>query len=93
MAIDDDTIQSDIEANLSNNHKGKQVNVLKVAGNVKAVKRPDVGVSKDQIYTAYGTDFKTRRSATSISLTQHKRTKDTFLIGPVGRSEAAGEEE
>ncbi len=80
--------QNEIERQLSNNHNGKQVNVLRVAGYVQPRKRPDIGDSKDQIYTAYGSDFKTRRTATSINITEHKRKTDTFLIGPVGRSEA-----
>jgi len=88
MAITDQTSQTDIEKQLSYNHKGKQQNVLRVAGNVEAQKRPDVGDSQDQIFTAFGTDFKTRRSATSTNLSEHKKSRDTFLIGPVGRTEA-----
>jgi len=93
IAFEDRMSQNEIEKQLSNNHNGKQVNVLRVAGYVQPQKRPDVGDSKDQIYTAYGTDFKTRRTSTSISLTQHKRKSDTFLIGPVGRAEASDGED
>jgi len=88
IPITDQTSQADIEKQLSYNHKGKQVNILRVAGNVEAQKRPDVGDSQDQIYTTYGANFKARRSATSTTLTDHKKSRDTFLIGPVGRSEA-----
>lgn len=87
-AVDEGSSQEDIEKQMSRNHGGKQVNVLKVAGNVKAEKRPDVGVVKDNIYTAYGTDFKNRRTSTSTKLTDHVKSMDTFLIGPVGRREA-----
>jgi len=89
IPFEDKMPQHEIEKQLSNNHNGKQVNILRAAGNVKGVKRPDVGDSKDQIYTAYGTDFRTRRTATSIDITEHKRKSDTFLIGPVGRAVAA----
>ena len=88
IPITDQTSQADIEKQLSYNHKGKQVNILRVAGNIEAQKRPDVGDSQDQIYTTYGANFKARRSATSTTLTDHKKSRDTFLIGPVGRSEA-----
>jgi hypothetical protein len=87
-AIADDTPQSVIKEQMSNNHQGEQVNVLKVAGNVKAVKRPDVGDGKDNIYTTYGSDFTNRSGATSTKLSDHTDDRDTFLIGPVGRSEA-----
>ncbi len=75
----------ELKLQLSNNHNGEQVNGLRLAGDVKPFKRPDVGSAKDQIYTAYSNDFKTRRTATSTSLSDHKRKSDTFLIGPVGR--------
>lgn len=84
--IKKDTPQEEVTAQLSYNHQQEQVNVLKVAGNVKAEKRPDVGVANDHIYAAYGDNFKQRRGG-SDSLQQHKKTKDTYLIGPVGRSE------
>jgi prepilin-type N-terminal cleavage/methylation domain-containing protein len=82
--------QTEIESQLSNNHKGKQVNILRVAGNVAAVKRPDVGLYQDQIYTAFGDTIQGDgpRKATSKELSQHKRAPDTFLIGPYGRQEA-----
>ena len=69
------------------NHQREQINVLYVAGNVRAENRPDVGVARDNIYTAYGTNFRSRRDATSTKVTDHKRSQDTFLIGPVGRAE------
>jgi len=81
--------QTDIEEQLSYNHKGKQVNILRVASNVAAVKRPDVGDSQDQIYTTYGDDFTQRQKATTVTLTTHTKARDTFLIGPVGRNVAS----
>jgi hypothetical protein len=74
-----------IEAQNSPNHKGKQVNVLRVAGNVEQKKRPDVGIDKDNIYTASGDPNAGSRSATSLDIRKHLSTRDTFLIGPVGR--------
>jgi len=85
MPIDDNTSQSDIKKQISHNHRGKQVNLLRVAGNVKAVKRPDVGIEKDNIYTTFGSDYSKRRAATSTKLSDHVHKRDTFLIGPVGR--------
>lgn len=80
-----------IQGQLGSNHGGKQVNVLRVAGYVQPQYRPDVGDSNDNIYTTYGRDFRTRRSATSLDIRQHVRKSDTFLIGPVGRAEPADE--
>jgi len=78
---------SAIEAQNSPNHKGKQVNILRVAGNVGAAKRPDVGIDEDSIYTASGDPNAGSRSATSLDIRKHLSPSDTFLIGPVGRSE------
>ncbi len=74
-----------IAGQLGPNHDGKQVYVLWAAGDVQPLKRPDVGNANDNIYTAFGTNFKNRRSATSLDIRQHLRKSDTFLIGPVGR--------
>jgi len=92
IPIDDNTPESALKEQISHNHEGEVVHCLKVAGNVTQEKRPDVGVSRDNIYTAFGNDFKKRRSATSIKLSDHVRPNDTFLIGPVGRSEAVDPE-
>jgi hypothetical protein len=83
--------QTEIETQLSNNHKGKQVNILRVAGNVAAVKRPDVGLYQDNIYTSFGPTITSDgpRKATDITLGNHKNRSDTFLIGPRGRSEGS----
>jgi hypothetical protein len=75
----------DIEAQNSPNHKGKQVNILRVAGNVEAQKRPDVGIDKDNIYTASGDPNAGSQGATSLDIRKHLSPRDTFLIGPVGR--------
>jgi hypothetical protein len=87
-AIDGQSTQADIEKQLSNNHKGKQVNILRVAGNVAAVKRPDVGIYRDSIYTASGNLNGGSQGATSLDIRKHLSSRDTFLIGPVGRAEA-----
>jgi len=68
----------------SPNHKGKQNNVLRVAGYVQPQKRPDVGVDKDNIYTASGDPNAGSRAATSLDIRKHLSPRDTFLIGPVG---------
>ncbi len=84
-----DLSQMEIETQLSNNHKGKQVNILRVAGNVAAVKRPDVGLYQDNIYTAFAGKIASGgpRKATDITLANHTNPADTFLIGPRGRTE------
>jgi len=74
-----------VEAQISPNHKGKQVNVLRVAGNVEQKKRPDVGIDKDNIYTASGNLNAGSQGATSLDIRKHLSPRDTFLIGPVGR--------
>ncbi|GEM_PF-2042141 len=88
-AITDSTTATELQKELSNNHKQKQINILRVAGNVAAVKRPDVGVYQDQIYTAFGSTLTgdSPRKAVSKELSQHLKSSDTFLIGPVGRTE------
>jgi len=74
-----------IEAQNSPNHQGKQNNVLMAGGSVKALKRPDVGADKDNIYTASGDPNAGSPSATSLDIRRHLSPRDTFLIGPVGR--------
>jgi hypothetical protein len=74
-----------IEAQNSPNHKGKQVNILRIAGNVEQKKRPDVGLDNDNIYTASGDPNTGSQSATSVDIRKHLSPRDTFLIGPVGR--------
>ncbi len=85
--------QTEIEKQLSYNHKGKQVNILRVAGNVAAVKRPDVGLYQDLIYTAYGNSTTADAPSQGIkrNVTDHTKAADTFLIGPYGRTEAAAD--
>ena len=88
-AIGSQSSQAEFERQLSYNHKGKQVNILRVAGNVEAVKRPDVGIDNDNIYTAGGSDANSNRwhGSTSLDILQHLSKRDSFLIGPVGRAE------
>ena len=76
---------SAIEPQNSPNHKGKFNNILMVAGNVAQKKRPDVGRCNDNIFTASGAPYVGSRSATSLDIRKHLSTRDTFLIGPVGR--------
>ena len=74
-----------IEAQNSPNHKGKQVNILRVDGNIWGKTRPDVSVDKDNIYTASGNLNAGSQGATSLDIRKHLSPRDTFLIGPVGR--------
>jgi hypothetical protein len=83
---------SAIEAQNSHNHQGQQNNVLMVAGNVMALKRPDASTwarreIKDNVYTAGGGEANASRwqGSTSLDIRQHLSTRDSFLIGPVGR--------
>ena len=55
--------------------------------NVHKSDRPDIGVNNDMIFTASGKQKRGSRSATSISIADHKSTRDTFLIGPVSGSQ------
>ncbi len=75
-----------LEAQMSPNHQGERVNVLRVAGYIQPQKRPDVGVDKDNIYTASGDPNAGSPSATSLDIRKHLSKSDTFLIGPVGRT-------
>ncbi len=76
---------SAVEAQNSPNHRGVQNNVLRVAGNIQAKKRPDAGMDNDNIYTASGDLNAGSQSATSLDIRKHLSPADTFLIGPVGR--------
>ena len=80
-----------IRAQNSPNHQGQQNNVLRIGGYVQPQKRPDVGHSLDNIYTAFGSEFKKRRISTSLKIRDHVHRSDTFLIGPVGRAEPIDE--
>jgi prepilin-type N-terminal cleavage/methylation domain-containing protein len=73
-----------VEPHLSQNHsRGKQQNSLFVGMNVAKSDRPDIGENYDMIFTASGKTKRGSRSASSISISDHKSTRDTFLIGPV----------
>jgi hypothetical protein len=69
----------------SPNHQGNRTNIVRVDGRVEAANRPDVGVDKDNVYTVSGDPNAGSRSATSLDIRKHLSTRDTFLIGPVGR--------
>ncbi len=77
------TKASVIYNNMSANHDGEVVNVLYVGMNVAASNRPDVGANRDNIYTASGHKTRGSRSATSLDISKHLSTRDSFLIGPV----------
>jgi len=73
-----------VRAHVSQNHsRGKQQNVLFVGMNVSKSDRPDIAVNNDMIFTASSKYKRGSRSATSISISDHKSTRDTYLIGPV----------
>jgi len=73
-----------VEPHVGPNHRGKQVNVLYVGMNVAKSDRPDIGANKDMIFTASSEKKRGSRKATSISISDHKSTRDTYVIGPVG---------
>ncbi|HUS91490.1 MAG TPA: type II secretion system protein [Phycisphaerae bacterium] len=73
-----------IQPHVGPNHRGKQVNALYVGMNVAKSDRPDIGANKDMIFTASGKTKRGDRKATSLSIAEHKSTRDSFLIGPVG---------
>lgn len=74
---------SDVRPQNSQNHAaGKKINVLFAGMNVVQDDRPDIGVKKDNIYTASGL-ARPSQKATSLSLSDHLSSTDTFLIGPV----------
>ena len=73
-----------VEPHVGPNHQGEQVNVLYVGMNVAKGDRPDIGYQKDMIFTASGKRKRGSRSETSVSISDHLCTRDSFLIGPVG---------
>lgn len=76
-----------VQPHMSQNHsRGKQLNVLYVVLNVAKSDRPDIGVNKDMIYTASGLDRRGSRSKTGKSISDHKSSRDTFLIGPIAEA-------
>ncbi len=83
---------SAIAAQNSPNHKGKQNNILMMAGDIRPIERPDIVVDptvpvNDNIYTAGGSEANASQwqGSTSLDIRKHLSTRDTFLIGPVGR--------
>jgi len=48
-------------------------------------KRADIGVDRDNIYSAGGADTNTWRGSVSTKLTDHTKMEDSFLIGPYGK--------
>ncbi|MCK4624503.1 MAG: type II secretion system protein [Phycisphaerae bacterium] len=68
---------------MSQNHgSGDFINVLFADYHVKGGKRADVGIAKDNIYSASGDDD-TQQGAGTNSLTSHKSVDDSYLIGPL----------
>ncbi|HUS47797.1 MAG TPA: hypothetical protein VM098_06750 [Phycisphaerae bacterium] len=80
-----------LQRNLSRNHGGKHVNVLYVGMNVGKSKRPDIGEKRDNIYTASGNARGGSQSATSLDISTHLSTRDSFLIGPIRGNRGAKE--
>jgi len=87
LAMSDEASREDIRRNMSLNHAGEVVNLLRMDLAVKRVKRPDVGVDRDNIYTASGLKAGGSRGATSLDLADHLSPADSFLIGPVGETD------
>ncbi len=74
---------SAIEEHVGPNHQGKQVNALTVGMNVLKEDRPDIGYNKDMIWTSSGNTKMGSRSATTLDISEHNSTRDSYLIGPV----------
>ena len=79
-----------MELQNSQNHQGKQTNVLFVGMSASKQTRPDCGINKDNIFTNCGTTTTggAARKSTQIGLDNHKLTRDTYLIGPTRESTA-----
>jgi prepilin-type N-terminal cleavage/methylation domain-containing protein len=90
-ALTEQTSREEVRRNLSDNHRSIGViNVLRADFSVFQAKRPDIGIDRDNIYTASGQKEAGDREATSLDISQHLSVHDTFLIGPIGDSAAAG---
>lgn len=80
---------TEIMRNNSQNHsKGKKLNVLYIGMNVAQEGRPDIGSRYDNIYTASGERRRGARDGTSLDISQHLSTRDSFLVGPMGEADA-----
>ncbi len=68
---------------MSQNHgKGSFINVLFADYHVSGSKRADVGIAKDNIYSASG-DNDTQQGAGTNKLADHKSEDDSYLVGPL----------
>ena len=75
----------EMQPQMSQNHsRGKKINALRVAMNVVQEDRPDIGVRKDNIYTA-ARSSRNGSQAVSLTLSDHLVARDSFLIGPVAK--------
>ena len=84
-ALDARTTTDVLRDNISPHHRGiGRLNVLRTDMAVMKVRRPDVGVDRDNIYTASGQKAVGARDGTSLNLADHLTPTDTFVIGPVG---------
>jgi prepilin-type N-terminal cleavage/methylation domain-containing protein len=89
-AWDPDLKGDAVKPHMSQAHgKGAQVNVLYVGMNVSKSNRPDIGLNHDMIFTASGKMRRGSQAATSVSIKDHRSTRDTFLIGPVPKKRPA----
>jgi prepilin-type N-terminal cleavage/methylation domain-containing protein len=90
-AMDDNTSDEVVRANLSPNHRALGVvNALRMDMAVVQTKRPDVGLDHDNIYTVSGKKQVGSRAATGLDLAQHQSERDTYLIGPVAAADSGG---
>ena len=91
-AMGDETPVDEIRASMSRNHLSiRVINLLRTDMAVVQAKRPDVGIDYDNVYTASGHKQAGAREGTSLDISRHLSTSDSFLIGPI--AEAAGGEE
>ena len=87
--MEDGMTQQEIRRNMSQNHsKGKKINVLYVGMNVVQSDRPDIGSSRDNIFTVSSKKRRGSRDSTQTGIDNHFSTRDSYLIGPVGETDA-----
>ena len=71
-------------AGMSQNHSaGNFINVLHADSHVGDGKRADLGINKDNIFSASGQEKAGTQGAGTVNLKDHKCRDDSFLLGPV----------
>jgi prepilin-type N-terminal cleavage/methylation domain-containing protein len=81
-----------LRRNMSQNHdNGAKMVVLKVGLNVLKADRPDIGVNRDDIFTASGNTRRGTRKSGTVNLSSHKAMKDTYLMGPLSETDDAND--